>query len=47
MVHIDHFIAKDEWSHNSSDLDQLDYYVWGAGAMLEAYRKLEKKPSTI
>lgn len=41
----DDFIAKDEWPPNSPDLNPLDYHVWGA--MLEAYQKLDKKPSTI
>jgi len=39
------FIAKDEWPPNSPDLNPLDYHVWGA--MLEAYHKLDSKPSTI
>lgn len=44
-AHCAEFIAKDEWPPNSPDLNPLDYHVWGA--MLEAYHKLEKKPSTI
>ena len=39
------FIAKNEWPPNSPDLNPLDYHVWGA--MLEAYQKLNRKPSTI
>src|SRR6218665_3209082 len=39
------FIAFDEWPPNSSDLNPLDYHVWGA--MLEAYHKLQPKSKTI
>jgi hypothetical protein len=38
------FIAKNEWPPNSPDLNPLDYHIWGA--MLEAYQKLDQKPST-
>jgi len=37
--------AKDQWPPNSSDLNPLDYHVWGA--MLEAYHKHRPKPKMI
>jgi len=37
-------ITKDQWPPNSSNINPMDYHVWGA--MLEAYRKLKTKPKT-
>jgi len=34
-----------EWPTNSSDLNPLDYHVWGA--MLECYKTFQPKPNTI
>ena len=34
-----------EWLPNSSDLNSLDYHVWGAA--LERYKTFEPKPNTI
>jgi len=39
------FTAREEWPPNSSDLNQLDYYVWSA--MLEAFHKLHSNPRNI
>ena len=39
------FIGKDEWPLNSSDLNPLDYHVWGA--VLERYKSLQPKPENI
>jgi len=39
------FIPKDQWSLNLSNINPMDYRVWGA--MLEAYCKLKTKPKTI
>ena len=38
-------IRKEQWPHNSNDLNPMDYHVWGA--MLEAYHKLHPKPKSI
>jgi len=38
-------IRKEQWPHNSHDLNPMDYHVWGA--MLEAYLKLHPKPKSI
>jgi len=37
-------ITKDQWPPNSSNINPMDYHVWGA--MLEAYRKLKSQPKT-
>jgi len=39
------FIAKDEWSPNSPNLNPHDYHVWGT--MFQAFNKLHPKPKTI
>ena len=39
------FIKKDEWPPNSSDLNPLDYHIWGA--MLELYQRYSPKPKYI
>ena len=38
-------IGKDGWPPNSSDLNPLDYHVWGA--MLQRYKTFQHKPNTI
>jgi len=35
------FIIKDQWPPNLSNINPVDYHVWGA--MLEAYHKLKAK----
>jgi len=37
-------ITKDQWPPNSSNINPMDYHVWGA--MLEAYCKLKTKLKT-
>jgi len=41
------FINSDKWLLNLPDHNPLDYHVWGGGAMMEAYHKLQPKPKTI
>jgi len=38
-------IHPGEWPPNSSDLNPLDYHIWGA--MLERYKTLQPKPNTV
>jgi len=38
-------ITKDQWPPNLSNINPMDYRVWGA--MLEAYHKLKTMPKTI
>ena len=42
QVHCPGFTEKNEWPPYSSDLNPLDYHVWGT--MLEKYHKLQPKP---
>ena len=41
--HSPEFIKKDEWPPNSSDLNPLDYHVWGF--MLDWYKVFTPKPT--
>jgi len=44
-ISYDDFIAKDQWSPNSPNLNPLDYHVWDA--MLQTFHKLQSRPKTI
>ena len=44
-VYCPDLIAKNQWSSNSTNINPMDYHVWGA--MLEAYCKLKTKLKTI
>jgi len=43
--HCPDFIDKNSWPPNSSDLNPLDYQVWGA--MLEKFSELKPKPHNV